>query len=421
MARSSWPPASGSPSSVSSSDAPPATAGRTSFSRAVSPRERTHGTGFATRAIHAGEGPDPVTHAHNTPIYATATFAFDSAAEKEDAVDRAMEWDPTSYFYSRTANPTTRALEEKVASLDGAEDAIVAASGMACVSSTLLAHLGHGDHVVVGDELFVITRVLLEDDFPRRGIGVTPVDMTDLAAVEAAITPQTRMLFFETATNPRLRVADIDAVAALGHRHGLIVVADNTFLAPALVRPLEHGADLVVHAATKWLSGHGDAVSGVVTGPAGLLKPIRKQVDTLGQAASPFASWLVLRGVRSLPLRSRQASENALQLATFLESSPKIEWVRYPGLVSHPDHAVARRLIDGPGGGMLTFQPRGGIAGMTGFTDNLRLCDIGVSLGDVYTLVYPQPKRGGLVRVSVGCEDIEDLVEDFERGLSFVA
>ncbi len=348
-------------------------------------RKRTHGEGFATRAIHAGERPDPVTHAHNTPIYATATFAFDTAAEKEAAVDAAMAWDPTSYFYSRTGNPTTRALEEKLASLDGADDCVVASSGMACVSSTLLAHLGSGDHVVVGDELFVITKVLLEDDFPRRGIGVTPVDMTDLAAVEAAITPATKVLFFETATNPRLRVADIDALAALGHRRGLIVVADNTFLAPALLRPIEHGADLVVHAATKWLSGHGDAVLGAVTGRRALLDPIRKQVDTLGQAASPFASWLVLRGVRSLPLRSRAASANAIQLAQFLEAQQKVEWVRYPGLTSHPDHATAKRLIDGPGGGMLTFKPRGGVEGMAAFTDHLALCDLGVSLGDVFT------------------------------------
>jgi cystathionine beta-lyase/cystathionine gamma-synthase len=384
-------------------------------------RARTSGRGFATRAIHAGESPDPVTHAHNTPIYATATFAFDTAAEKEDAVDRAMAGDPTAYFYSRTGNPTTRALEEKLASLDGTEDAVVAASGMACVSSTLLAHLGSGDHVVVGDELFVITRVLLEDDFPRRGIGVTPVDMTDLAAVEAAITPATKLLFFETATNPRLRVADIDALAALGHRHALIVVADNTFLGPGLLRPIEHGADLVVHAATKWLSGHGDVVSGAVTGAADLLRPIRKQVDTLGQAASPFASWLVLRGVRSLPLRSRAASANALRLAQFLEAQEKVEWVRYPGLESHPDHAVARRLIEGPGGGMLSFQVRGGVDGMAAFTDHLALCDLGVSLGDIFTLVYPNPKRGGLIRVSVGCEDVEDLIVDFELGLSFVA
>jgi cystathionine beta-lyase/cystathionine gamma-synthase len=383
-------------------------------------RQRTDGTGFATRAIHAGERPDPTTHAHNTPIYATATFAFDTAAEKEDAVDRALAWDPTAYFYSRTGNPTNRALEEKVASLEGAEDAVVSSSGMAAVASTLFAHLDAGDHMVVGDELFVITRVLWEEDLPRRNIAVTAVDMTDLAAVEAAITPRTRLLLFETATNPRLRVADIEAVCALAHRHGVVVIADNTFLGPAILRPLEHGADLVLHAATKYLSGHGDAVSGVVSGPKALLDPIRKQTDTFGQAASPFASFLVLRGVRTLPLRSAKGSENALRLARFLEADPRVEWVRYPGLASHPDHAVATRLLGDRYGAMLTFQPRGGTAGMAAFTDHLRLCDIGVSLGDVFTLVYPQPKRGGLIRVSVGCEDVDDLIEDFTLGLSFV-
>ena len=384
-------------------------------------RERTDGRGFATRAIHAGERPDPVTHAHKPPIYATSTFTFDTAAEKEDAVDRALAWEPGVYFYSRTSNPTNRALEEKVASIEGAEDTVVSASGMAAVSATLLSILGSGDHVVVGDELFVITQVLLGDDFPRRGIGVSAVDMTDLAAVEAALTPATRALFFETSTNPRLRVPDIDALAELGHRHGLIVIADNTFLGPALLRPIEHGADLVIHAATKYLSGHGDAVSGVVSGPKALLDPIRKQTDTLGQAASPFSSWLVMRGIRTLPLRSRAASFNAVQLAEWLEAQAKVEWVRYPGLASHPDHEVARRLIDGPGGAMLTFQPRGGVDGMAAFTDHLRLCDIGVSLGDITTLVYPRPKQGGMVRVSVGCEDVDDLLEDFALGLSHVS
>jgi len=384
-------------------------------------RERTDGKGFATRAIHAGERPDPVTHAHNTPIYATATFAFDTAADKEAAVDRALEWDPTSYFYSRTGNPTNRALEEKVASLEGSEDCVVSASGMAAVSATLFAHLGAGDHVVLGDELFAITRVLWEDDLPRRQIGVTPVDMSDLDAVEAAITDRTKVLFLETSTNPRLRMPDLDAIADVAHRHGLLVVADNTFLGPALLRPLEHGADLVLHAATKYLSGHGDAVSGVVSGPKRLLDPIRKQVDTFGQAASPFSSFLVLRGVRTLPLRSTAGSANAARLATFLEGHPKVDWVRYPGLASHPDHAVASRLMGDRYGAMLTFQPRGGTSGMAAFTDHLALCDIAVSLGDVYTLVYPRPKDGGIIRVSVGCEDVDDLVEDFERGLSFVA
>ena len=384
-------------------------------------RERTDGRGFSSRAIHAGERPDPVTHAHKPPIFATSTFSFDTAADKEDALDRALAWEPGIHFYSRTSNPTNRALEEKVASIEGAEDCVVAASGMAAVSSTLLAHLGAGDHVVAGDELFAISHVLLDEDFPRRGIGVTRVDTTDPAAVAEAITPATRMLFFETSSNPRLRVPDINALASIGHARGLIVVADNTFLGPAILRPIEHGADLVVHAATKYLSGHGDAVSGVVSGPKALLDPIRKQVDALGQAASPFNSWLVMRGIRTLPMRSRAAAANAIQVAQWLESQSKVEWVSYPGLASHPDHEVARRLIEGPGGAMVTFQPRGGVVGMAAFTDHLRLCDIGVSLGDICTLVYPRPKQGGMIRLSIGCEDLDDILEDFVLGMSFVA
>ena len=383
-------------------------------------RQRTDGTGLATRAIHAGERPDPTTHAHNTPIFATATFAFDTAAEKEDAVDRALEWDPRSFFYSRTGNPTNRALEEKIASLEGAEDCVVASSGMASVSATLFAHLGAGDHLVVGDEVFAITRVLWEEDLPRRGIGVTPVDMTDLAALEAAFTPRTKVVFLESSTNPRLRMADIAAVGDLAHRHGALAVVDNTFLGPALLRPLEHGADLVVHAATKYLSGHGDAVSGVVSGRKALIDPIRKQTDTFGQAASPFSSFLVLRGVRTLPLRSAKGSDNALAIAQFLESDPRVEWVRYPGLPSHPDRAYAARVLGHRFGAMVTFKTAGGVEGMRAFTDHLALCDIGVSLGDVFTLVYPRPKDGAIIRLSVGCEDVDDLLDDFRRGLSFV-
>lgn len=383
-------------------------------------RERTEGKGFATRAIHAGERPDPATHAHRTPIYATATFTFDTAAEKEEAVDRSLAWEPGAYFYSRTGNPTNRALEEKIASLEGAEDAVVSASGMAAVSATLYAHLTAGDHLVAGDELFVITQVLLEEDFARRGLEVTPVDMTDLAAVEAAIRPTTRAIFLETSTNPRLRIPDLDAIGELARRHGLLYIADNTFLGPAILRPLEHGADLVLHAATKYLSGHGDAVSGVVAGRKELTDPIRKQTDTLGQAASPFSSFLVQRGLRTLPLRSRAASANAARIAEFLEAHDKVEWVRYPGLRSHSDHDVARRLLGETFGAMVTFKPRGGLDAMAAFTDHLRLCDIGVSLGDLHTLVYPRPKDGGIVRVSVGCEDLDDLLDDFELGLSFV-
>ena len=383
-------------------------------------RERTEGRGLATRAIHAGERPDPTTHAHRTPIYATATFTFDSAAEKEEAVDRALAWEPDAFFYSRTGNPTNRALEEKIASLEGAEDAVVSSSGMAAVAATLYANLQTGDHLLAGTELFAITNVLLDEDFPRRGIGVTRVEPTDVAAVEAAIAPSTRALFVECSTNPRLRVPDLDALAAVARRHDLLFIADNTFLGPVLLRPLEHGADLVLHAATKYLSGHGDAVSGVVAGRKALIDPIRQQTDTLGQAASPFSSFLVQRGVRTLPLRSRAASANAARIAEFLEAHEKVEWVRYPGLPSHPDHAVAARLLGELGGAMVTFKPHGGLDGMAAFTDHLRLCDIGVSLGDLHTLVYPRPKDGGIIRISVGCEDIDDLLEDVELGLSFV-
>ena len=224
----------------------------------------------------------------------------------------------------------------------------------------------------------------------------------------------------ETSTNPRLRMPDLPALAELAHRHGILVVADNTFLGPALFRPLDV-ADVVLHAATKYLSGHGDAVSGVVSGPKALLDPIRKQVDTFGQAASPFSSFLVLRGVRTLPLRSAKGSANAAALAAFLEAHEKVEWVRYPGLASHPDHEVATRLLGDRLGAMVTFKPRGGVEAMAAFTDHLALCDIAVSLGDVFTLVYPRPKDGGIVRVSVGCEDVDDLIEDFTLGLSHVA
>ena len=331
-------------------------------------RERTDGEGFATRAIHAGERPDPVTHAHNTPIYATATFAFDTAAEKEDAVDRAMAWDPTAYFYSRTGNPTNRALEEKIASLEGAEDCVVAASGMASVSATLFAHLESGDHLVVGDELFAITRVLMEEDLPRRGIGVTPVDMTDLAAVEAAITPATKLLFLETLDEPaaadrRPRRDRGARPIAAGSRSSPTTRSSG----PALLRPLEHGADLVLHAATKYLSGHGDAVSGVVSGSEDLHRPDPQADRHVRPGGEP---------VRELPRAARRADAAAAvarrarrtrrPLAAFLEADPRVEWVRYPGLASHPDHAVATRLLGDRYGAMVTFKPRGGVDGHGG-------------------------------------------------------
>jgi cystathionine beta-lyase/cystathionine gamma-synthase len=385
------------------------------------PDERLSAAGFATRAVHAGERPDPVTRAHQTPIYQTATFSFDTAAAKEDAVDRALAWEPGRFFYSRTGNPTTSALEEKLASLEGAEGAAVGASGMAAVAAALYAHLRAGDHVVCSDDLFVITAELLEQDLPLRGIDVTRVPITDLAAVRQALRPETRIVLTETVSNPHLRVADIPALARLAHHQGALLLVDNTFLSPACYRPLADGADLVLHAATKYLSGHGDVLAGVAAGRIELVDPVRRQLDLLGACPTPIASWLVARGVRTLPLRLRAHTENAAALAAWLQERPEVDWVRHTGLPTHPDHDVARRLFGGSAGGMLSFRLHGGLEAMEAFSSALRLCAIAVSLGEVDTLVYPMPKRGGMFRVSVGVEDLADIRCDFERGLAAVA
>lgn len=375
--------------------------------------------GFATRAIHAGESPDPATGAHATPIYQTATFAFESSRAKDEAVESGMAW-RGGFFYSRTGNPTTAALEAKLADLEGAEDAVAGASGMAALSTTLLSLLQAGDHLVAPADLFVITRFLVEQDLPRRGVRVTSVDTTDLDAVRAALRPETRVLLTESVSNPHMLVADVSALAELADGHGALLVVDNTFLTPFLLRPLEHGADLVVHSATKYLAGHGDALAGVVAGPKRLLDPIRWELDVHGSCASPFNAWLVLRGVRTLGLRLQAHCANALALARFLERRPEVEWVRHPGLESHPQHALARRLLGERFGGMLSFRLRGGERELRAFADALELGAIAVSLGDLSTLVYPQPKRDCLIRVSVGCEDVDDLLADFERGLAAV-
>jgi methionine-gamma-lyase len=374
--------------------------------------------GFSTRAIHAGEETDPATGAHATPIYQTATFAFETGAAKEAAVDAAMAWEPKSFFYTRTSNPTTDALEEKVASLEGAETAVACASGMAAVANTLFSLLREGDHCVASEDVFIITRLFLDDVCARKGIEVTRVDVTDSASVRAALRPNTRALFVESLSNPHMWLADVPALAAVAHEAGAALVVDNTFLSPAVFRPLEHGADLVLHSATKYLAGHGDTVCGVVAGSKRLTDPIRYELDALGAAVSPFNSWLVARGLRTLPLRMEVHSRNALALARFLEGRPEVRFVNYPGLPGHPQHEAATRQLSRGYGGMLALRLEGGEREMYAFTDALRMCAIAVSLGDLKSLVYPMPKRDNLIRFSVGCEDIDDLIADVEAGLA---
>ena len=378
-----------------------------------------------TLAVHAGEGADPATRAHNLPIYQTATFTFETADEKEAAVDGALAWEPNRYFYTRTNNPTTAALEEKLAALEGAESAIASSSGMSAISAGLLAHLKHGDHLIVADDLFIISQILFAEDFPTRGIEVTPVAITDLAAVKAAMRPNTRIIFAEVLSNPWMRISDVPALAKIAHDAGALLVIDNTFLSSVTIRPLEHGADLVLQTTTKWISGHGDALGGIAAGSKALVDPIRRQTDLLGGAASPFNSWLIARGARTLPLRVKRASENATKLAAFLEGHEKVEWVRHPSLASHPDRAVADRILGGKWGGMLSFKPRAAagvdpLDAMRAFADNIALFGVGVSLGEVDTLVYPMPKRGGIFRISIGIEAADDIIADFSQALDHV-
>lgn len=372
--------------------------------------------GFDTRSVHAGEAPDPSTGAHGVPMYQNATYAFRSFEQVE-----AMRAGQAPHFvYSPRGNPTVRSLELKLADLEGAETAIATASGMAAVSATLLHLLRDGGHLVASGDVYEQTGHFLREDLSAFGCGVSLVDVGDLDAVEAAIGPRSRLLYVEPFSNPRLRVADLPALAEIARRHGLTFVVDNTFLSPALLRPIEHGADLVIHSATKYLSGHGQVQGGVVCGRRELVGGIGERVLRLGGAMSPFAAWLLLAGVKTLPLRMARHGANAARLARLLAAHPAVCRVDYPGLPDHAGHATARALL-GPGddrfGGMVSFSLRGGCESMGPFLNALTLCTLAVSLGDCGTLIWPFA-GSDLIRLSVGIEDAADLEADLLAGLA---
>lgn len=372
---------------------------------------------FSTRAIHDGEGWDRSTGAHNTPIYQTATFSFETA---EDMAAAIMDHPLDSFFYSRTANPTTAALEKKMASLEGAEAALVTSSGMAAVAISILISARTGEHVIVTNDLFVISRQFFEQDCPAMGIEVSMVDVRNLDEVEKAVRPNTKALFVETVTNPNIHISDIAAFRNIADKHDLTLIVDNTFLSPYLSRPVEQGADIVLHSATKYISGHGDTVAGVLAGSKSRMDKARLKLDTFGQCLSPIASWLVMRGVRTLPLRMRQHSANAQALAEYLEGHELVEWVKYPGLKSHPQYSLAQSTLPNGCGGIVSFRIKGGPDEMNRFANSHELFGRGVSLGDVFTLVYPQPWRDNLIRISVGCEDADDIISEFEKAFAAV-
>ena len=372
--------------------------------------------GFNTRCIHAGEAPDPTTGAHGVPLYQNVTYAFETYGQVE-----AMRSGERPHFtYSPRGNPTVRCFEAKMADLEGTESSFAANSGMAAISGALLTVLGGGGHVIASDQLYDLTRAFLHDDLPSFGCSVSFVDLSDPSAIQDAITPQTRAIYVEPFSNPLLRVTDVRMTAEVAHQHDLVLVVDNTFLSPALLRPAELGADIVIHSATKYLSGNGQVQGGVVSGPRGLVDQIRSRALHFGTAMSPFAAWLLLAGIHSLPLRMERHSENAFRLARVLDAHPAVEVVHYPGLDTDPGHALAASLLgsgDQRFGGMITVTVAGGREAIERFLNALRLCTIAVSLGDSSTLVWPWP-CGDLVRISTGLEDFPDLEADMLQALN---
>jgi cystathionine gamma-lyase len=370
-----------------------------------------------TLAIHAGQSPDPSTGAVMTPIYATSTYAQSSPGQHQ------------GFEYSRSHNPTRFAYERCVAALEGGSRGFAFASGLAA-TSTILELLDSGSHVIAMDDVYGGTYRLFERVRRRSaGLDFSWIDLADSAAFEAAIRPQTRMVWIETPTNPLLKVVEIAAIAEIARRHGLLVVVDNTFCSPMVQRPLEHGAHIVMHSATKYLNGHSDIVGGmvVVGDDAALGEQMAFLQNAIGGIQGPFDSFLALRGLKTLHLRMRAHCANALALATTLEGHAKVERVSYPGLASHPQHALASRQMDGYGG-MLSVWLKGGFDAAKGFMERLQLFAIAESLGGVESLAnhpavmthasVPVERRlelgvtDNLVRLSVGVEGVADLTDD---------
>lgn len=370
-----------------------------------------------TRAVHAGEGPDPRTHALNTPIYETSTFAYETAEEYDEMLARGAEWEPDLYIYSRTTNPTTDALARKVMALEHSEDAYICACGMAAITNALLSNLKNGDHVICSDDTFMCTTSMFGDILPHRlGIETSRVEILDVSNIEKEIRPNTKVIYLEALSNPQLKLADIPKIAEIAHAHGCKFIVDNTFLSPFVMRPLDWGADIVVNSGTKYYVGHGDTLCGVIAGSKEDMDKVRYIADNFGTHISPLSAWLTLRSMRTMHLRLKRQSETALKLAQWFETRPEVDFVTYPGLESHPQHELAKKLfVNDNFGGMLCVHLKGGHEEMCKFCDATTIPPVATSLGDVVTLMFPKTAYNNLIRLSIGCEDFEDLKADFEQ------
>ncbi|RDD60640.1 cystathionine gamma-synthase [Ferruginivarius sediminum] len=386
-------------------------------------QKKSNRAGFSTRAIHAGQSPDPTTGAIMTPIYASSTYAQESPGRHK------------GFEYSRSHNPTRFAYERCAADLESGTAGFAFASGLAA-TATLLDTLDTGSHVIVSDDLYGGTYRLFENVRKRSsGLQFSFVDMRDIAAVEAAIRPETRLIWAETPTNPLLRLVDLEALAALGRKRGVLTCCDNTFATPWVQRPLELGFDAVMHSATKYMNGHSDMVGGllIVGDNAELRDQLTFLQNAVGAVQGPFDSFLALRGLKTLGLRMERHCENALRVGEYLERHPKVERVIYPGLPSHPQHELAKRQMRA-GGGMVTIFIEGGLEPSRRFLERVEVFALAESLGGVESLIehpaimthasIPREKReaigltDGLVRLSVGVEDADDLIADLEQALA---
>ena len=375
---------------------------------------------FETKAIHSGGGPCPATGAIATPIYQTSTFVFEDVGKTK------------GYDYSRTANPTRKALEDTIAALEGGKAGFAFATGMAA-ETTVMHLLKQGDHVISQEDLYGGTYRLFENVMKNFGLEFTFVSIDDRDEIEAAIRPNTRMIWIETISNPLLNIVDVEMVAGIAKKHGLLTVADNTLPSPYLLRPLEYGIDLVVHSTTKYLNGHCDVVGGaVVTANDELAGKVQFLSNAMGTCASPFDCWLVLRGIKTLPVRMTQHCQSAAAIATFLEKHPRVKRVFYPGLKSHPHYKTARKQMQGYSG-MISFEIVGGAKAVKSFLRRVKVFSLAESLGGVDSLAeHPASmshaampagfrKKVGisdnLIRLSIGLENVDDLIEDLEQAL----
>ncbi len=391
-----------------------------------------------TRAVHAGELPDPSTGASSPNIVMSSTFVAGTEAsfsiEGNDA--------DAPYIYTRWSNPTVAQLEAKLCSLEGAEACVAFASGMGAISGLMLHCLEAGDHLVMSDIAYAGASELTNDIIPRLGIEVTKVNMSDLDAVRAAVRPDTRLVYIESPANPIMRLTDIAAVAEISKANGAQLAIDSTFASPVATRPIELGADYVVHSLTKYIGGHGDAIGGAILGPAEDLAKLRQRISIhAGGILSPFNAWLIMRGAATLPLRMKAHAEAAQQLAEFLEAHELVTQVMYPGLPSHPQHELAYRQMQNFSG-MLSFQVKDGPATAQALAKHLKVIHYAVSLGHHRSLVFYLPTADmfetsfhltpdqeadyrrfagdGIFRLSVGIEDADDLCEDLGQALEVV-